>query len=89
MSTNILNIYDEIKNVFKENKESRAVSHLFHNLYYECENFLQAGEKMSLNSQIPNKDYFSFADDMKLTRPINKNLYDQISSDMINDFLKN
>jgi hypothetical protein len=88
MSSNILKIYDEIKTVFKENKESKAVSHLFHSLYYECENLLQIKEKMPLNSQIPNKDYFSFTDNMKLTRPINKNLYDHVSSDMVNNFFE-
>jgi hypothetical protein len=88
MNDNILKIYDEIKSVFKENKESRAVSHLFHELYYECENLLSAKEKVSLNSQILNKEYFSYNGNKRLTRPINKNIYDFVSSDMINDFFE-
>jgi hypothetical protein len=88
MSINILKIYNEIKTIFRENKESRAVSHLFHCLYYECESFLQTRERTPLISQIPNKGYFSFVDDIKLTRPINKDLYDHVSSDMVNDFFE-
>jgi hypothetical protein len=88
MNNSILKIYDEIKSIFKENNESRAVSHLFHSLYYECENLLQSKEKIPLNSQIPNKSYFSFEDNKKLTRPINKKLYDIVSSDMVNDFFE-
>jgi len=88
MNDNIFKIYDEIKTVFKESKESRAVSHLFHSLYYECENLLQTREKMPLNSQIPNKAYFSYKENKKLTRPINNNLYDCVSSDMVNDFFE-
>jgi hypothetical protein len=86
MNDTIFKIYDEIKGVFKENKESRAVSHLFHSLYYECENLLLSKEKIPLNSQIPNKVYFSYKENKKLTRPINNNLYDHVSSDMVNDF---
>jgi hypothetical protein len=88
MSDNIFKIYDEIKTVFKENKESMAISHLFHVLYYECENLLKQKEKIPLISQIPNKDYFSFENDKKMTRPINKRLYENVSSDMVNDFFE-
>jgi hypothetical protein len=51
MSDTIIKLYDEIKGIFRENKESRAISHLFHNLYYECENLLLSREKMPLKSQ--------------------------------------
>jgi hypothetical protein len=88
MNDKIFKIYNEIKTIFKENRESRAVSYLFHSLYYECESLLQTKEKILLNSQIPNKDYFSFADNAKLTRPINKNLYDCVSSNMVDDFFE-
>jgi hypothetical protein len=88
MSENILKIYDEIKGIFKENRESRAISHLFHELFFECENLLLTKEKIPLNSQIPNKDYFSYKENKKLTRPINKNLYDFVLPDMVNNFFK-
>jgi hypothetical protein len=86
MSNNIFRIYDEIKSIFKENIESRAISHLFQELYYECESILSSKEKSPLNCQIPNKEYFSFVENKKLTRPINKKLYDYGTSDLINDF---
>jgi hypothetical protein len=86
MSDNILKIYNQIKTVFKENNESRAISHLFQELYYESEHFLSSKEKIPLNSQISNKDYFSYKENKKLTRPINRNLYDNVTDDMVNIF---
>jgi hypothetical protein len=88
MNDNILKIYGEIKTVFKENKESRAISHLFQELYYESEHLLSSKEKVPLNSQITNKDYFSYVNNKKLTRPINKNLYDYVTDDMVNIFFE-
>ena len=88
MNDNILKIYDEIKSIFRENKESRAISHLFHELYHECENLLYSREKVPLNSQILDKEYFSYKENKKLTRPINKKLYDFVSSNMVNDFFE-
>jgi len=86
MSDNILKIYNQIKTVFKENNESRAISHLFQELYYESEHLLSSRDKIPLNSQISNKDYFSYKENKKLTRPINKNLYDNVTDDMVNTF---
>jgi hypothetical protein len=88
MNDNILKIYSEIKTVFKENIESRAISHLFQELYYESEHLLSSRKKMPLNSQISNKDYFSYMNNKKLTRPINKNLYDYVTDDMVNNFFE-
>jgi hypothetical protein len=88
MNDNILKIYGQIKTVFKENKESRAISHLFQELYYETEHLLSSKEKIPLNSQIANKDYFSYKENKKLTRPINKNLYDYVTDDMVNIFFE-
>ena len=86
MSDNIFKIYEQIKTVFKEKRESRAISHLFHELFFECEQLLSKKEKISLNSLIANKEYFSYKDKNKLTRPINKNLYDYVSEDLVNNF---
>jgi len=86
MDNNILKIYEQIKAVFKENKESRAISHLFQELYFESEYLLTSQEKVPLNSQIIGKDYFSYKENKKLTRPINKNLYDYVTDDMVNIF---
>jgi hypothetical protein len=46
MNDNILKIYDEIKSIFRENKESRAISRLFYELYYECENLSSTRERV-------------------------------------------
>ena len=88
MSDNILKIYNQIKTVFKENNESRAISHLFQKLYYESEHLLSSRDKIPLNSQISNKDYFSYKENKKLTRPINKNLYDNVTDDIVNTFFE-
>jgi hypothetical protein len=88
MNDNIFRIYDEIKAVFKENKESKAISHLFHELFFECENLLSVKEKITLNSQILDKEYFAYKENKKLTRPINKTLYNFVSSDMVNMFFE-
>ena len=88
MNENILKIYDQIKRVFGENIESKAISHLFQELFFECEHLLSSREKVSLNSQIINKEYFSYRQNKKLTRPINKNLYGYVTDDMINTFFE-
>ena len=86
MNVNIFNIYEQIKIVFKEKRESRAISHLFQELFFECEFLMSQKEKIPLNSLIPNKEYFSFKDKSKLTRPVNEYLYNYVSEGMINDF---
>jgi hypothetical protein len=86
MSDAIFKIYNEIKGIFKEHKETKAVSNLFLSLYYECESLLETKEKTLLNSQIAHKTYFSYKENKKLTRPINTNLYDSVSPDKVNAF---
>jgi len=88
MNNNILKIYDQIKSVFKEIKEPEAISHLFQELFNECEHLLSSKEKVLLNSQIINKEYFSYGENRKLTRPINKNLYDHATDNMVNSFFE-
>ena len=88
MSEDIFRIYDQIKEVFKENKDSLAVSHLFLELYCTSEDILKNKEKVPLKCHIPNKDYFSFSEKGKLSRPINKLLYDNATSDKINCFFE-
>ena len=88
MNDNILKIYDQLRAVFKENKESRATSHLFQELFYECEQLLSSKEKVLLNSQITNKEYFSYRENKKLTRAINNNLYDYVTDSMVNHFFE-
>jgi hypothetical protein len=88
MNNNILKIYDQIKSVFKEIKEPEAISHLFQKLFNECEHLLSSKEKVLLNSQIINKEYFSYGENRKLTRPINKNLYDHATDNMVNSFFE-
>ena len=86
MNSNILKFYDKIKLIFKENNEILDASYSFQELYYECERFLSTKDKIPLNSQINNKEYFSFKEKNKLTRPINKNLYNTSTNNMINSF---
>jgi len=88
MDNRIFNIYNEIKIVFKEYRESRAISHLFQELYYECDSLLSKRERILLKSQIPNKEYISFRGKTKMTRPINKNLFDYVSENLINSFFE-
>jgi len=88
MSKRIFEIYEQIKTVFKENRESRANSHLFLELFYECNNLLSTFDRESLVSQIENKEYFSYKKGNKLTRSINKHLYDSVTEEMLKDFFE-
>ena len=88
MNDIIFRIYDQLKDIFRENKESMDISYLFKELFNECEHLLSSKEKVLLNSQIINKEYFSYSENRKLTRPINKNLYDHTTNSMVNTFFE-
>ena len=88
MNNNIFRLYNEIKVTFKVSNDYESITQLFKLLYQECELLLSTKEKILLNSQIKDKSYFSFLNANKLSRPINKNLYQASTSDKVNVFFK-
>jgi len=93
----ILKNYDSLKKEGKKSRYSENIAGILHSIYYECLDLLVTKPQEDLKSLVAGKNYFAFSNGNKLSRAINKDLFDPdiarwealhraIHSNDVNDF---
>lgn len=72
----ILSLYDSLKHQARSGFYTDENTLVLEKLYNESNSFLEKMEKEKLISKVENKEYFAFTDGKKISRAINRSLYE-------------